>query len=81
MGEYKNPISNYVNSAMKINQTIETFKFEKAIADMVANLEKDKVVRVAKEGMDIVSDPRVRGLTCTGESLIPNLDITPDIGT
>lgn len=81
LGEYKNPISNYVNSAMKINQTIETFKFEKAIADMVANLEKDKVVRVAKEGMDIVSDPRVRGLTGTGESLIPNLDTTPDIGT
>ena len=35
MGEYDNPISNYANTAMKLFQTIEDFKYEKQIADAI----------------------------------------------
>ena len=35
MGEYDNPVSNYANTAMKVFQTIEDFKYEKQIADAI----------------------------------------------
>jgi len=35
MGEYDNPISNYANTAMKLFQTIEDFKYERQVADAI----------------------------------------------
>jgi len=35
MGEYTDPFTNYANTATKLFQTAETFKYEKAIADLI----------------------------------------------
>jgi len=45
MGEYDNPISNYANTAMKLFQTIEDFKYEKQIADAI--MEGDRIAGTA----------------------------------
>mgnify|MGYP003134967209 CR=1 FL=1 len=51
-GEYKNPLNNYANSLMKINQTLETYKYQEAIADLVRNLP-------ARAGKAIVKEKRI----------------------
>ena len=35
MGEYKNPFTNYANTAMKLFQTLETYNYEKGIAKLI----------------------------------------------
>ena len=35
MGEYKNPFTNYANSAMKLFQTLETYNYEKELAKLI----------------------------------------------
>ena len=35
MGEYQDPFTNYENSFLKLNSTIETYKYEKGISDLV----------------------------------------------
>ena len=35
MGEYKDPFTNYRNTVMKINQVVETYKYSKAVADLI----------------------------------------------
>ncbi len=35
MGEYKDPFTNYANTAMKLFQTVEAYKYEKSIADLI----------------------------------------------
>ena len=35
MGEYKNPFTNYANTAMKLFQTLETYNYEKELAKLI----------------------------------------------
>jgi|TARA_R110000824_G_scaffold116584_1_gene268114 hypothetical protein len=35
MGEYKDPFTNYGNTFMKLNQVIETYNYEKTMADLI----------------------------------------------
>jgi len=57
-GEYKNPLNNYANSLMKINQTLETYKYQEAIADLVRNLPARAGKEIKKEGIDLTSKVR-----------------------
>ena len=62
MGEYDNPISNYSNTAMKLFQTVEDYKYEKAIVDAIS---EGKISGAALEKQ--VS----RGITTPLESSLP----------
>ena len=45
MGEYKNPFTNYANTAMKLNQTLANFDYEQGIAKLV---EKNEIPNASR---------------------------------
>ena len=49
MGEYDDPFTNYANTAIKLFQTMETYNYEKDIADLV----KRGAIEGAQQGSDI----------------------------
>jgi hypothetical protein len=49
MGEYDDPFTNYANTAIKLFQTMETYNYEKDIADLI----KRGVIEGAQQGADI----------------------------
>ena len=52
MGEYKDPFTNYANTASKLYQTAETYKYEKGIADLI---EAGEIAGAVKGIPDIAS--------------------------
>ena len=62
MGEYKDPFTNYTNTAMKLFQTIETHAYEKEIANLVRNGKMEK----AQVGQTLAGD-----ITTEIESKLP----------
>lgn len=57
LGEYKDPLTNYANSLMKINQTLETYQFENSIANLIKNVvppEGAVAGRVGAEAEDVL---------------------------
>ena len=60
LGEYKDPITNYANSLMKINQTLETFQFEKSIANLIKNVVPPKGAVAGRVGAEAEEVLRTR---------------------
>ena len=56
MGEYQDPFTNYANTAAKIFQTIETFKYEDEIANLIRKGKIKGAATRASQSQEITTD-------------------------